>query len=55
MISACVVPTMKHGRVMVWGCFAGDTLPRRPASRSHLFTVDIETGVLRVLFNEAAS
>ena len=31
------------------------TLPRRPASRSRLFTVDIETGVLRVLFNEAAS
>jgi hypothetical protein len=26
MISACVVPTMKHGGggVMVWGCFAGD-------------------------------
>ena len=31
------------------------TLPRRPASRSHLSTVDVETGVLRVLFNEAAS
>ena len=31
------------------------TLPRRPASRSCLFTVDIETGVLRVLFNEASS
>ena len=31
------------------------TLPRRPASWSHLFTVDVETGVLRVLFNEAAS
>ena len=31
------------------------TLPRRPASRSRLFTVDIETGVLGVLFNEAAS
>ena len=27
------------------------TLPRRPASRSHLFTVDVEPGV----FNEAAS
>uniref|UniRef100_A0AAZ3R0L5 Transposase Tc1-like domain-containing protein n=1 Tax=Oncorhynchus tshawytscha TaxID=74940 RepID=A0AAZ3R0L5_ONCTS len=28
MISACVVPTMKHGGggVMVWGCFAGDTV-----------------------------
>ena len=27
MISACVVPTMKHrgGGVMVWVCFAGDT------------------------------
>ena len=31
------------------------TLPRRPESQSRLFTVDIETGVLRVLFNEAAS
>ena len=31
------------------------TLPRRPASWSRLFTVDVETGVLRVLFNEAAS
>ena len=29
------------------------TLPRRQASRSHLFTVDVETGVWRVLFNEA--
>ena len=27
------------------------TLPRRSASRSRLFTVDVETGVLRVLFN----
>ena len=28
MISACVVPTVKHGRggVMVWECFAGDTV-----------------------------
>ena len=28
MISACVVPTMKNGGrgVMVWGCFAGDTV-----------------------------
>ena len=28
MISACVVPTMKHeeGGVMVWVCFAGDTV-----------------------------
>ena len=28
MISACVVPIVKHGRVdvMVWGCFAGDTV-----------------------------
>jgi hypothetical protein len=31
------------------------TLPRRPASWSRLFTVDVETGVLRVLFHEAAS
>ena len=31
------------------------SLPRRPASRSRLFTVDVETGVLRVLFNEATS
>jgi hypothetical protein len=28
MISSCVVPTVKHGEggVMVWGCFAGDTV-----------------------------
>ena len=27
MISACVVPTVKHGGgVMVWGFFAGDTV-----------------------------
>ena len=31
------------------------TLIRRPASQSRLFSVDIETGVLRVLFNAAAT
>ena len=31
------------------------TLPRRPASWSRLFTVDVETGVFWVLFNESAS
>ena len=35
--------------------FSFATLPRRPSSRSHIFTVDLETCVLRVLFNEAAS
>ena len=30
------------------------TLPRRQASRSRLFTVDVESVVLRVLFHEAA-
>ena len=30
------------------------TLPRRPASRSRLLTVDVRTGVLQVPFNEAA-
>jgi hypothetical protein len=30
------------------------TLLRRPASRSRLFTVDVETVVLRVLLNKAA-
>ena len=29
------------------------TLPRSPSSRSHFFTVDVETSVLWVLFNEA--
>ena len=31
------------------------TLPRKPASRSHLFTVDVETGILRVPFNDLLS
>jgi hypothetical protein len=31
------------------------TLPRRAASLNRLFTVEVETGVLRVLFNEAVS
>ena len=31
------------------------TLPRRPKSRSRLFAVDVETGVLWIVFNEAAS
>ena len=31
------------------------SLPRRPASRSRLFTVHVETGVSSVLFNEAAN
>ena len=31
------------------------TLSRFTASQSRLFTVDVETGVLWVLFNEAAS
>ena len=40
--------SLRHG-------FFFETLPRKPASRSHLFTVNIEIGVLRVIFNEAAS
>ena len=32
-----------------------EELHRRPASRSRLFDVDVETGVLQVLFNEVAS
>ena len=39
----------------VWDVSFSLQLPRRPASRSRLFTVDIETGVLWVLFNEAVS
>ena len=31
-----------------------ETLPRRPASPSRLFTVDVETGVVRVLGSIAA-
>jgi hypothetical protein len=31
------------------------TLLRRPASQNHLFTVDVENGVLQVLFIETAS
>ena len=50
--------TAEHGdkniRVSRYGFFFV-TLPRRPASRNRLFTVDVETGVLPVLFNEAAS
>ena len=40
------------GQSETWLFFA--TLPWMPASRSRLFTVDVETGVLQVLFNEAA-
>ena len=40
--------SLRHG-------FFFETLPRKPASRSRLFTVNVEIGVLRVLFNEAAS
>ena len=43
-----LLASLRHG-------FFFATLPRRPASRSSLFTVDVETGVLRVLLNEAAS
>jgi hypothetical protein len=32
-----------------------DTGQRNSAYKASLFTVDVETGVLRVLFNEAAS
>ena len=39
----------------VWDIFFFATLHRRSASRSRLFTVEVETGVLLVLFNEAAS
>ena len=43
-----LLPSLRYG-------FFFSTLPRRPASLSHLFTVDVETGVLQVLFNEVAS
>ena len=35
--------------------FSFATLPRRPASRSRLFTVDVETGILWGPFNEGSS
>ena len=39
----------------VWDMAFSLQLSRRPASQSGLFTIDVETGVLRVLFNEPVS
>jgi hypothetical protein len=43
-----LLPRMRYGIFFA-------TLLRRPSSWSHLFTVDVETGVFQVLFNEVAS
>ena len=61
MISACVVPTMKHGGggVMVWGCFVGDTVCdfriqgtlNQHGYHSHLLCSAIPSGLRLVLLS----
>jgi hypothetical protein len=47
MISACVVPNVKHGGggVMVWGCFAGDTVSDLFSHHSILRVYAIPSGL----------
>lgn len=45
MILACVVPMIKHrvGGVIVWGCFAGDTIHSKVKAHLYTFTLILQT------------